>query len=132
MADRRANNGGHPGSGRKKGARNKRTQATIDKAQAGGSMPLDILLKQMRHYDAAADRLAAMPGADKAEIRELERLAADRASSAAPYLHPKLQSLTHKGNLLDLSGLSEEQLRLALQLLESIGGPQPGGDQNRA
>jgi hypothetical protein len=64
--------------GRPKGARNKRTRALLEAADAGGEMPLDFLLRLMR------DPRAAM-------TRRLEA-----AKAAAPFLHPKLSAVEAK------------------------------------
>jgi hypothetical protein len=48
-------------SGRKKGSRNKRKAAELDKLAAGGEMPLDYMLRIMRDENttrARADRMA--------------------------------------------------------------------------
>jgi hypothetical protein len=58
--------------GRPKGARNKRTRALIEAAEAGGETPLQYMLRVMRDPKAGDKRRDAM------------------AAVAAPYLHPKL------------------------------------------
>ena len=64
------------GSGRNQGrpkySRNKRTQAAIDKAAAGGEMPLDYMLRVMRDPKAKQSRRDHM------------------AQAALPYLHARL------------------------------------------
>lgn len=68
--------------GRKKGTPNKRTAALAARAEAAaqdGISPLEYLLSVMR--DPAAE--------------EKDRLEA--AKAAAPYVHPKLSSIEHKG-----------------------------------
>jgi hypothetical protein len=68
-------------NGRPKGSRNKRTEQNIKKAQKGGIMPLDFMLKQMRdEKNDLAVRMAA-------------------AQSAAPYVHSRLQTLSVSGNI---------------------------------
>ena len=64
--------------GRPKGSRNKRTRALLEAAEAGGEMPLDFLLRLMRDPQASMAR----------------RLEA--AKAAAPFLHPRLNSIDHK------------------------------------
>jgi hypothetical protein len=64
--------------GRPKGARNRRTRAVLEAAEAGGDMPLDFLLRLMRDPSAPITR----------------RLEA--AKAAAPFLHPKLNSVDPK------------------------------------
>jgi hypothetical protein len=64
--------------GRPKGARNRRTRAVLEAAEAGGEMPLDYMLTVMRDPKVDAKRRDAM------------------AMAAAPYLHPKLSSVEPK------------------------------------
>lgn len=72
--------GKRPGAGRPKGSRNKRTQEVLNAAAKEGITPLDYMLKVMRDEDESpATRL-------------------DAAKSAAPYLHPRLQTTTVKGD----------------------------------
>jgi hypothetical protein len=63
--------------GRPKGARNKRTQVTIEGAKAGGELPLDYMLRIMRDPKASNTRRDEM------------------ARTAAPYLHPKITAITY-------------------------------------
>src|SRR5271169_5450916 len=64
--------------GRPKGSRNKKTRALLEAAEAGGEMPLDFLLRLMRDpHTSTARRLEA-------------------AKAAAPFLHPRLNSIDHK------------------------------------
>jgi hypothetical protein len=65
---------GNP-SGRPRGARNKRSIANIEGAQATGQLPLDFLLSVMRDNEQSIER----------------RLEA--AKAAAPYLHSKLVAI---------------------------------------
>jgi hypothetical protein len=90
--------GARPGSGRKKGSVSKATQKrradAIAAAQAGVT-PLEVMLKRMRfHYERAEQFFA--DGSDealKAVASELEQ-AGDAAKDAAPYVHPRLATLT--------------------------------------
>lgn len=70
-----AHGGARPGAGRKKNGANRVTEEAIAKAEAGGEMPLDFLLRIMR--DAASE--------------EAKRI--DCAKAAAPYLHAKLANI---------------------------------------
>ncbi len=75
-----ARGGKRPGAGRKAGVLNKRTQEIAAAATAEGVTPLEFLLNTMRD-----------------ETRDYAlRLTAAR--DAAPYVHPKLASVEHKGN----------------------------------
>ena len=120
--------GKRDGAGRKKGVPNKITKANIAKAEAGGSMPLDVMLKVMRMHEQAGDREAKRSGLDKAI--EFYDKAAERARDAAPYLHHRLQAITHKGVLFDPTKLTDEQLALTIQLRESIERNQSGSTED--
>ena len=72
--------GRRDGAGRKKGSRTRRTEKTTEiaeKAAGEGPLPLEVMLKAMRAADARGDLAAA----------------AAFAKDAAPYLHPRLQSV---------------------------------------
>ncbi len=112
--------GRRPGSGRKAGGRNRITREAVEKAKAGGAMPLDIILKQMRKYDAAADKLERSDNPDPKAILEAEALALERAKEAAPYLHPKLQSITQKNEPIDLSKLPRDVIEQLIAAAESL------------
>ncbi len=72
-----ARGGRRPGAGRPKGARNKKTAAVIAAIEASGTTPLDFMLDVMRN--------PALPICDRFEA----------AKAAAPYVHPRLASLTN-------------------------------------
>lgn len=72
--------GKRPGAGRKKGSLTARTQEIMAKAASQGLMPLEYMLTVLR---------------DEQQPHE-ERFKA--AINAAPYLHPKLSSVEHKGD----------------------------------
>lgn len=98
-----ARGGPQPGSGRPKGATNKKTQALVAEAMALGISPVEVLLLTMRSLWATATTT------DKAVIAGLEQQgrtqhsialeACDIAQKAAPYVHPKLvaQQVTFTG-----------------------------------
>lgn len=78
--------GPRPGAGRRKGSTNAKTAieraATKEKLEAlkaAGPLPLDILLGIMR---SSTDQSVII----------------DCAKAAAPYVHPKLNSIEHKGD----------------------------------
>jgi hypothetical protein len=75
-----ARGGRREGSGRPKGAINKRTEEAIAKAAETGITPLDYLLGLMR---------------DEGQEQSV-RL--DAAKAAAPYVHAKLQAIQHSGD----------------------------------
>lgn len=68
------------GGGSRKGRRNKASAARVAAIAASGPMPLNYLLAVMRN--------AKLP----VEVR------IDAAKAAAPYVHSKLQTITHKGD----------------------------------
>jgi len=77
--------GARTGAGRKKGSVTKATairQEMIAKAVAEGITPLDVMLGAMREAWEKGDKQAA----------------ANFAKDAAPYLHPRLASVEHKGD----------------------------------
>ncbi len=86
-----ARGGVRPGSGRPKGAATKRTREIAEQAMAQGLTPLEYMLSVLR--DASNDTHTRM----------------DAAKSAAPYVHPRLQSTEIKGDPdapVALSGLA--------------------------
>jgi hypothetical protein len=72
--------GARPGAGRKKGVPNKRTAAKIAEVEASGLTPLDYMLSVLRDTTESPDRRAWA------------------AKEAAPYVHPKLSNIEHKGD----------------------------------
>lgn len=91
--------GKREGAGRKSGIPNKASLARQKRVAASGATPLDVMLKDMRYHDALADKEAKKGvKADVAKVAK-ERLAArEAAEKAAPYVHPKLQSVVHGSN----------------------------------
>lgn len=76
-----ARGGKRAGSGRPKGVRNRNTNEIIKAAAAHGLTPLDYMLGELNNPNTDIDRR--------------DRLAA----AAAPYLHPRLQSVQHSGSV---------------------------------
>jgi hypothetical protein len=66
--------------GRPKGSRNKRTLELVQRAEAKGISPLDLMLQVMHDLWQEGDRLAAFACAEK----------------IAPYLHPRLAAVEQK------------------------------------
>jgi hypothetical protein len=91
--------------GRPKGARNRRTRALIEAAEAGGETPLQYMLRVLRDPNAADKRRDAM------------------ATAAAPYVHPKLNPVDAKP-----SDVSETPGALSIEV--SFVRPRPCSDQN--
>jgi hypothetical protein len=76
--------GSKPGErrgGRKPGTPNKRDAALRDKLEAGGLMPLEVMLNIMRTAYEMGDHETAL----------------DSAKGAAPYIHPRLNSTSVTG-----------------------------------
>jgi hypothetical protein len=84
--------GKRPGAGRKKGSRTRRTQAVAAVALAEGVSPLEVMLASMRVEYAGGNLKAA----------------AALARDAAPYCHPRLASVQHKGSEAEPVRLVEE------------------------
>jgi len=88
--------GRRPGAGRKKGQTTKIHEAIKARVLATGETPLEFLLRTMR---------APEPTQGKNEnplvfTKRLELWASrglEAAKAAAPYIHPKLHSVEHKG-----------------------------------
>ena len=99
-----------PGAGRKRGIRGNRIRAAYEAAIKGGTMPLEYMLKVMRDPKADLNRRDGM------------------AAAAAPYLHSKLQSIEHHGNLFDLSKLSDEALEHLARFVEVAAAGEPRSD----
>lgn len=76
-----ARGGARPGAGRKPGGANLMNREAREKAAEGGILPLDYLLQVMRDEDA-----------DKAQRM-------DAAKAAAPYVHARLASVEHSGEM---------------------------------
>jgi hypothetical protein len=73
------NRGGRrPGAGRKPGSATRKTREIAERAAAEGITPLEVMLADMRAKYAAGDLDAA----------------ADRARDCAPYMHPRLSSIS--------------------------------------
>jgi hypothetical protein len=90
-----AQGGKRVGAGRKPGTRNKRTEEQVAAVEASGLMPLDYMLTVMRNESEDA----------------LRRL--DAAKSAAPYVHARLSSIEHKGDV-------DNPVEIKMQLNEAV------------
>lgn len=75
-----ARGGNRGGAGRPKGAQNRRTKEIAEAITKTGITPLEYMMKVMR--DPKADR----------SRRD------DMARAAAPYMHPRLQTMTVQGD----------------------------------
>ena len=99
-----ARGGARPGAGRPKGRRSDKTVERLEAIAAAGITPLDYLLGVMR------------------DVAQEPAVRLDAAKSAAPYVHPKLASIEHSGEV-DLSrvqDLSAETLQAELDRVRSL------------
>jgi hypothetical protein len=88
-----ARGGKRVGAGRKRNSPNKATQERQAKIAAEGMTPLDLMIANMRWaYEQARNE------SDPAVALRLRTFAQSCASDAGPYVHPKLATLTHKGD----------------------------------
>lgn len=117
-----ARGGKRDGAGRPAGAITKRTREVAERALATGMTPLDVMLDNMRHFQQVAiDAESVLEGLTAEEFSEqvpadaspedqfkfllaqvkktvgLRQAAQDAARDAAPYLHPKLNSVAFSG-----------------------------------
>ncbi|WP_333679892.1 hypothetical protein [Dyella sp.] len=98
---------GQKSGGRKKGTPNKATTEREKAVAASGLTPLDYMLKTMRN--------SKLPAA----------IRLDAAHKAAPYVHPKLASVEHKGAVgtMDVGDTltKEQQESIAREMLRGVG-----------
>lgn len=82
--------------GRRKGVRNKRTTALVNKVEAEGITPLEYMLAVMREPEPTQrdDEEGALFVARYFGWRDR---AFEAAKAAAPYVHPKLANIEHSG-----------------------------------
>ena len=73
--------------GRPKGARNKRTRALIEAAEAGGETPLQYMLRVMRDRNAPARRRDEMAKAAAPFLHKRGRSKAERTGSSGGSWH---------------------------------------------
>jgi hypothetical protein len=97
--------GKRPGAGRKPGRLNKRTVARQQLAASAaeeGISPLEVMLWRMRHHVSVANReLQKGEEADRGIVDGAFKAANESAKDAAPYLHPRLSAVEHKGEQFD-------------------------------
>ena len=108
MPDRelRGHGGKRQGSGRKAGAVTTRTRAIADKIMQEGITPLEVMIDNMRTaYDLAVltrmqlpDEVIPLDDAALALHLKYRAMAQDAATDAAPYIHPRLATMTVKGD----------------------------------
>jgi hypothetical protein len=105
--------GARPGAGRKEGSKTRRTTAATRRiaeraVSDGGALPLDVLLSRMRRL-----------WGDGKACDEDQREACELAKHAAPYIHPRLQSVSATVEN-DLRTLSDEELNRQLASLLGV------------
>jgi len=110
-----------PGAGRKKGVPNKIAREDREKARASGALPLDIALDIMRKRHRKLELLRKKKGVTADQITEAEDLTLEAAEKAMPYLHHKLQAIQHRVEPLDLSKLTDEELKVVRELKRRLG-----------
>jgi hypothetical protein len=128
-----ARGGARPGSGRKPGEANKRSQEIAAKAQANGITPLEVMLRAMREHVELADALrdqaieaeaAVLIGDVDADMPMKLRRAAlgaigdasTLAKDAAPYMHARLAQVNANVNA-DVRG----QLKIVSEFDDLLG-----------
>ena len=97
-----------PGSGRKKGSRNKRTRELEQRVATTGKTPMEVMLDRMREADDRCKYLEtkikrSRPIEDaelvEALVKQLDKaqsFALECAAAAANYVHPKLASIDQR------------------------------------
>lgn len=130
-----ARGGRREGAGRKPGALTTRTREVAERAVAEGKTPLEVMLDNMRHFQQVAlDAEATLDGLTAAEFTEqapgspeeqfkfllaqvkktagFRLMAHECAKDAASYIHPKLASIEHSGEIgtRHASAMSDDEL----------------------
>ena len=125
--------GKRAGAGRKVGEVTKKTRAIAERAIAEGISPLEVMLNNMRHFQQVAlDAEAILEGLTAeqysgkvlspdeqfklmlAEVKKaagFRQMAHECARDAASYLHPKLSSIQHSGQIdFNARDVSDDEL----------------------
>lgn len=85
------NGGARKGAGRPKGSASIRTREAADRIAKTGALPVEVMVENMRYYWARRNT-----GKLEAQHAARDR-ATEIAAQAAPYLHPKLNSVNVGG-----------------------------------
>ncbi len=107
--------------GRLPGSLNKKTVALIETVEATGKTPLEVMLMNMRHFQKVAeDAEAVLEAISKDDLQALgdsheqqfkamlakvksaaglRQMAVECARDAAPFIHAKLATIEHRGEL---------------------------------
>lgn len=110
------------GAGRKPGALTKRTREVAERAAAEGKTPLEVLLENMRHFQKVAhdaeavieamteDQVTSLGESHEERFKGLlakvkaaaglRQLANEAAKDAAPFIHARLSSIEHTGEVV--------------------------------
>lgn len=113
--------GRKPNAGRKKGVPNKISREDRAKARKSGILPLEIALDIMRKRHTKLEALRKTKGVTEGQIKDAEDLTLAAAEKAMPYLHHKLQAIQHKVEPIDLTKLTDEELKIVLALKRRLG-----------
>lgn len=113
--------GRKPNAGRKKGVPNKISREDRAKARKSGILPLEIALDIMRKRHTKLEVLRETKGVTEGQIKDAEDLTLAAAEKAMPYLHHKLQAIQHKVEPIDLTKLTDEELKIVLALKRRLG-----------
>ena len=103
-----ARGGAREGAGRKPGQLTLRTKKIAEEAAEKGLTPLEVMLDNMRFAHSGAENAlqilireherAPLEKFDTyRQMLNLRALAQEAAKEAAPYMHPRLASIEHKG-----------------------------------
>lgn len=117
--------GARKGAGRKAGSTTKKTREVADKASSEGITPLEYMLQVMRAEE--------MPTEDVRDMLSQRAMKFEAAKAAAPYMHPRLASLTNKiedvnvihSGAIEHRGVSEIGSRIADLLGDGAAGDRP-------
>lgn len=96
-----ARGGARPNAGRKVGASAEKTREVANKIAADGDItPLEVMVASMRAiYAKAQSGIEVEDGSKTVTPLQLYAMAADVASKAAPFIHPKLSSIEMNANV---------------------------------
>lgn len=88
-----------PGAGRPPGTANVKTREIAEQALREGISPLEVMINTMRKLYRASEAGQIVEGMDGKKLTPLGLaiMAADVASKAAPYCHPRLNAIEHTG-----------------------------------
>lgn len=96
-----ARGGSRPNAGRKPGASAEKTREVANRVAADGDItPLEVLVASMRAiYAQAVGGVTVDDGGKPVTPLQLYAMAAEVASKAAPFIHPRLSSVEMNANV---------------------------------